>query len=44
VAPTHETIRNGLSYFRELPRHEATIFRSMGSDVIDASVFFCPQI
>jgi len=40
----HETIRKGPSDFRELLCREATIFRSMGSDVIDASVFFCPQI
>lgn len=40
----HETIRKGPSYFRELLRREATIFHSMKSDVIDASVFFCPQI
>lgn len=40
----HETIRYGPSDFRELLRREATIFRSIRSDVIDASVFFCPQI
>ena len=35
----HETIRKGPSYFRELLRREATIFRSIRSDVIDVRCF-----